>query len=46
VFATTLAWLIAVCVFKASSTVYKFPGQWLAGTGLGAVARLCLRTAR
>ena len=34
----TLAWLIAVCVFKGRLNRLPVSGQWLAGTGLGAVA--------
>ena len=34
----TLAWLIAVCVFKGRLNRLQVPGQWLAGTCLGAVA--------
>jgi hypothetical protein len=33
-----LAWLIAVCVFKGRLNRLQVPGQWLAGTCLGAVA--------
>ena len=34
----TLAWLIAVCAFKARLNRLQVPGQWLAGTVLGAAA--------
>ena len=34
----TLAWLIAVCAFKVRLNRLQVPGQWLAGTVLGAAA--------
>ncbi len=36
----TLAWLIAVCALKSRLSRLPTPGQWLAGTALGALAGL------